>query len=168
MPHAADRHSDKYVLCWRNIMLHRFQTIVHPTDFSPIASLGDLNWQSGIRRAQCPNGGMAGLAASESVGERTKRTYRLAKPGLRFAVQFAIVGRPWGYAFMVIRRWATRDLRRGDLTALAEIAKGWAQPTDSCIQRLKRRHFILVKSDGQVVLTFRGHLAVRARHLGRH
>ncbi len=69
---------------------------------------------------------------------------------------------------MVLRRWATRDLRRGDLTALAEAAKGWAQPNDSCIQRLKRRHFLLVKSDGQFVVTFRGHLALMLRHLGIH
>jgi hypothetical protein len=41
--------------------------------------------------------------------------------------------------FMVLTRWATVDLRHGDLTALAEIAKGWGQPTDTCIARLKRR-----------------------------
>jgi hypothetical protein len=61
---------------------------------------------------------------------------------------------------MVLTRWRTLDLRRGDLTALAEIAKGWYEPTDSRIARLKRRQFVSVGRDGQIRVTVRGHMAL--------
>ena len=37
---------------------------------------------------------------------------------------------------MVFKRWATRKLRSGDLTALNEIAVRGEKPRDVCIQRL--------------------------------
>jgi hypothetical protein len=64
---------------------------------------------------------------------------------------------------MVLTRWLTFDLRHGDLTALAEIAKGWDRPTKSRVARLKRRQFVSVGHDGQVHVTVRGHVALMAR-----
>jgi hypothetical protein len=67
--------------------------------------------------------------------------------------------------FMILTRWATFDLRHGDLTALAEIAKGWDQSTDSRMARLKRRQFVSVGRDGQIRVTLRGHLALMVRRV---
>jgi len=70
----------------------------------------------------------------------------------------------WGYAFMPLKRWATRDLRHGDLTTLSAIAKGsLIDETDASIERLKRRHFVFVKPDGQITLSFKGQMALMIR-----
>jgi hypothetical protein len=59
----------------------------------------------------------------------------------------------------------TLDLRLGDLTALAAIAKGWDEPTDSRITRLKRRQFVSAGRDGRVRVTLRGHMALVVRRI---
>jgi hypothetical protein len=65
---------------------------------------------------------------------------------------------------VVLRRWATRDLRHGDLTTLSAVAIGsLIDASDTSIQRLQRRQFVLVKPDGQIVLSFRGRLALMIR-----
>jgi hypothetical protein len=70
---------------------------------------------------------------------------------------------------MVLRRWATRDLRRGDLTTLAAIASGSViDPNEKLIQRLKRRHFVIEKLDGEIMLSFRGRMALIIRRAMRH
>jgi hypothetical protein len=57
----------------------------------------------------------------------------------------------------------TLDLRLGDLTALAAIAEGWEQPTDSRITRLKRRQFVSAGRDGRIRVTLRGRIALMVR-----
>jgi hypothetical protein len=57
----------------------------------------------------------------------------------------------------------TLDLRLGDLTALAQIGKGWEQPTDSRVARLKRRQFVSVGRDGRIRVTLRGRIALMVR-----
>jgi hypothetical protein len=68
---------------------------------------------------------------------------------------------------MVLTRWVTLDLRHGDLTALAEIAKGWREPTDSRVARLKRRQFVAVGRDGRIRVTVRGQIALLVRRVTR-
>jgi len=58
-----------------------------------------------------------------------------------------------------IRRWSTRKLRSGDLTALAAIADGSAAVAE-CVDRLARRRFVAKKPDGRIVVTLRGHMAL--------
>jgi hypothetical protein len=65
---------------------------------------------------------------------------------------------------MSLWRWATRDLRHGDLTMLSAVAsRSLIDPNDISIERLKRRRFLFVKPDGQIIMTFRGHLALMIR-----
>ncbi len=65
---------------------------------------------------------------------------------------------------MVLRQWATRDLRHGDLTTLGAIATGLLiDAKDSSIRRLQRRHFVFVKPDGQIILSFRDQMALMIR-----
>jgi hypothetical protein len=64
---------------------------------------------------------------------------------------------------MVLTRWVTFALRHGDLTELAEIARGWYEPNESQMTRLKRRQFVSVGRDGRVRVTLRGHMALMVR-----
>lgn len=64
---------------------------------------------------------------------------------------------------MVFKRWATRKLRSGDLTALNEIAVRGEKPRDVCIQRLSERRFIAVRPGGKVAVTLRGRAALMIR-----
>jgi hypothetical protein len=49
---------------------------------------------------------------------------------------------------MVFRRWATRKLHTGDLTALLALANGGQRPSDTCLDRLSRRGFVLLDANG--------------------
>jgi hypothetical protein len=47
------------------------------------------------------------------------------------------------------------------LSAVA--SRSLIDPNDISIERLKRRRFLFVKPDGQIIMTFRGHLALMIR-----
>jgi hypothetical protein len=68
---------------------------------------------------------------------------------------------------MVLSWWARRDLQRGDLTALSELAKGtnWGMPDLDRIERLDRRGFIAKIADDRVAVTLKGHAALWVRRL---
>ncbi len=59
-----------------------------------------------------------------------------------------------------MRRWATRKLRSGDLTALAAIANGAARPEPERVGRLTERGFVVAKPNGNVSATLAGRIAL--------
>ena len=73
----------------------------------------------------------------------------------------------WGLS-MVIRKWATRRLYSGDLTALRDIAKGGAKLDESQIQRLRKRGFVAERKGAMPVITFPGRLALLVKRLTMH
>ena len=69
---------------------------------------------------------------------------------------------------MSVRRWVTKSLRPGDLTALAEISRGRSNdPEANRIERLNRRGFVKRKHD-LFVATLRGRAALFLRRLTKH
>ena len=62
-----------------------------------------------------------------------------------------------------IRDWATRDLRSGDLSALATIAQGGSERDQERIRRLTQRGFLASKVDGTLAITPFGRLALFIR-----
>ena len=64
-----------------------------------------------------------------------------------------------------MRKWATRKLRSGDLTTLAAIARGSIVSSPERIARLRRRHFVEQRGDGQPAITVPGRLALLVKHL---
>jgi hypothetical protein len=66
---------------------------------------------------------------------------------------------------MVLGWWARRDLQRGDLTMLSELAKGtaWGMPDPDRIERLDRRGFLAKTADDRVAVTVKGHTALWVR-----
>jgi hypothetical protein len=71
----------------------------------------------------------------------------------------------WGTAFM--HAWATRNLRRGDLTALATLARAGTSPDHDQWQRLEFRGFVRAKTNGRASVTAWGRLALLARNFSR-
>lgn len=59
-----------------------------------------------------------------------------------------------------MRRWATRDLRAGDLTALRDVAKGRGNPKDPRFNRLRNRGFVKESKTGTLRVTILGWLAL--------
>jgi hypothetical protein len=69
---------------------------------------------------------------------------------------------------MLVRDWTTRGLRRGDLTALAAIARGRRPSEQNRRERLARRGFIDTASDdGPSFVTLRGRVALLLRKMTR-
>lgn len=67
---------------------------------------------------------------------------------------------------MSVKRWATRNLYSGDLTALREIVKGTQKaPQESQIARLQRRRFVALRRDRRPSVTPSGRLALLIRRL---
>jgi hypothetical protein len=64
---------------------------------------------------------------------------------------------------MVFKWWATRKLRSGDLTALAQVASGEQKPREVSVGRLSQRRFVAVRPSGEVSVTLRGHVALMIR-----
>jgi hypothetical protein len=64
---------------------------------------------------------------------------------------------------MLLKWWATRKLRTGDLTALAAIANGGERPKEVCFKRLSERKFVATQPTGQLCVTFRGRMALEIR-----
>ena len=65
------------------------------------------------------------------------------------------------------RTWATHQLHKGDLTALAAIVHG-GKPDDERAKRLARRGFIAVKPSGRCLITPRGRMALIVRRFLPH
>jgi len=61
---------------------------------------------------------------------------------------------------MFIRKWATRNLRAGDLTALSAIRNGSSIPEKDRVDRLMRRRFVAKKTDGRLAITLAGRAAL--------
>jgi hypothetical protein len=59
----------------------------------------------------------------------------------------------------MIKEWATRGLRAGDLTALAAIGKGAKADSDR-IARLVRRGFLAERGDDAFAITVLGRVAL--------
>ena len=69
---------------------------------------------------------------------------------------------------MTIRRWATRGLRQGDLTALKRIARGAAGLGRRQAERLRRRGFVARRKNGRPAVTVHGRLALLVKTLSIH
>lgn len=59
-----------------------------------------------------------------------------------------------------MRKWATRDLRAGDLTALRDVAKGGGNSKDPRFDRLRSRGFVKESKTGTLSVTVLGRLAL--------
>ena len=68
----------------------------------------------------------------------------------------------WGLG-VNLRRWATRDLRSGDLTALRGFARGDSNPHEDHCERLLRRGFLRESANSTYKLTVAGRLALIIR-----
>jgi hypothetical protein len=70
---------------------------------------------------------------------------------------------------MVLSSWARRDLKRGDLSTLSELAKGteWGMPDSDRIERLDRRGFIAKRANDKLAVTLKGRTALWVRRLSR-
>lgn len=62
-----------------------------------------------------------------------------------------------------MRKWATRNLRSGDLTALAAIVSGCANTEPERVNRLSQRGFVVKKPDGRLAATIVGRTALAVR-----
>ena len=84
--------------------------------------------------------------------------------GLAIAVN--LLTRPAGEALP--RPWLTRGLFRGDLSALAELARGPALDAGyDQLERLKDRGFVKRKLSGSFRMTLKGYFALVVRVLSR-
>jgi hypothetical protein len=70
---------------------------------------------------------------------------------------------------MMFTSWARKDLQRGDLTTLSELAKGteWGIPPLDRIERLDRRGFLAKTANDKLAVTLKGHAALWVRRLSR-
>jgi hypothetical protein len=59
---------------------------------------------------------------------------------------------------MLLNRWARKELRRGDLGTLAELANGcgWGDPNPDRIERLSGRGFVAKKTNDKLAVTLNG------------
>ena len=67
-----------------------------------------------------------------------------------------------------MKRWATRELRSGDLTALKGVARGACNPENGQFDRLLKRGFLKKRTDGTPKLTIPGRLALVVKAIGEH
>jgi hypothetical protein len=63
--------------------------------------------------------------------------------------------------------WARKELERGDLSTLSELAKGWGDPNPAQIERLNRRGFVAKKENQKLQVTLKGRLALWVRRHSR-
>jgi hypothetical protein len=57
------------------------------------------------------------------------------------------------------RRWARKDLRLGDVSALLDLSRAGRRPNPDCLQRLRRRGFVKTRED-EPRLTMKGRVAL--------
>jgi hypothetical protein len=63
------------------------------------------------------------------------------------------------------RKWATRGLHAGDLTALSVLSNGALRADQGRIERLKRRGFVAQRRNGRPSITARGRAALAIKRL---
>jgi hypothetical protein len=65
--------------------------------------------------------------------------------------------------------WARKELERGDLSTLSELAKGtaWGDPNPGRIERLNHRGFVAKKENQKLQVTLKGRLALWVRRHSR-
>jgi hypothetical protein len=70
---------------------------------------------------------------------------------------------------MLFSQWARKDLERGDLAKLAELAGGrlWGDPHPDRIERLNRRGFVVKNANDKLSVTLKGRIALWVRHHSR-
>jgi hypothetical protein len=70
---------------------------------------------------------------------------------------------------MLLNRWARKELRRGDLGTLAELAngRGWGDPNPDRIERLSGRGFVAKKTNEKLAVTLKGRAALWVRRHSR-
>jgi hypothetical protein len=70
---------------------------------------------------------------------------------------------------MMLSWWARKDLQRGDLSTLSELAKRteWGRPDPDRIERLDRRGFLAKRANDKLAVTLKGHTALWVRRLSR-
>lgn len=64
-----------------------------------------------------------------------------------------------------MRKWATRKLRYGDMTALKAVRTGLRNIEEDRVERLAKRGFIAKNGEGKVVVTILGRIALLFRGL---
>jgi hypothetical protein len=62
-------------------------------------------------------------------------------------------------------QWARKELERGDLNVLSELAKGWNTPSPGRLARLDRRGFVTRRENEKMSVTLKGRLALWVRWL---
>jgi hypothetical protein len=70
---------------------------------------------------------------------------------------------------MLCNRWARKELERGDLSLLSELARDdvWGNPNPSRIERLNHRGFVAKKANDELSVTLKGHIALWVRRHSR-
>jgi hypothetical protein len=83
---------------------------------------------------------------------------------LAFLVVLILAGATWGLVRLFggkisfWRRWARKDLRSGDLSALLDLSRAGRRPIPARLQRLRRRGFI--DGDDAARVTMKGRVAL--------
>jgi len=67
-----------------------------------------------------------------------------------------------------IRRWATKNLVPGDLTALRQIADGRDLDDPKRVLRLRARRFVVEREEGRPAITLQGRVALLTKQLILH
>jgi hypothetical protein len=70
---------------------------------------------------------------------------------------------------MLFNRWARKELERGDLGILSELANGglWGDPNPGRMERLNRRGFVVKNANDKLSVTLKGRIALWVRHHSR-
>jgi hypothetical protein len=70
---------------------------------------------------------------------------------------------------MLFNRWARKELERGDLGILSELASGglWGDPNPGRIERLNRRGFVVKNANDKLSVTLKGRIALWFRRHAR-
>jgi hypothetical protein len=70
---------------------------------------------------------------------------------------------------MLFTWWARKDLQRGDLSILSELAKGgaWGEPNPARIERLDQRGFVAKKENDKLAVTLKGRAALWVRRYAK-
>jgi hypothetical protein len=70
---------------------------------------------------------------------------------------------------MLFNQWARKELERGDLGTLSEVAKGrlLGSPNPDRIARLNRRGFVVKNSNDRLSVTLKGRVALWVRRHSR-
>jgi hypothetical protein len=71
----------------------------------------------------------------------------------------------FSWCVMLFTWWARKDLQRGDLSILSEVAKSgaWGAPNPARIERLDRRGFVAKKENDKLAVTLKGRAALWVR-----